>query len=64
MFEKKEVREAYKKTIDEWWTKVKGKEYIIVGTECESFWNWVIGTSGSVCGSKSVGRIVKKLLVG
>ena len=43
MFEK-EVREAYKKTIDEWWTKVKGKEYTCVGIECESFSNWVFGT--------------------
>ena len=60
MFEKKEVREEYKKKMDEEWAKVKGKEYIGVDREYESFRNAVIGTSGSVCGYKSVGRKNKR----
>ena len=60
MFEKKEVKEAYKMKMDEEWAKVKGKEYTGVDHEYESFWNAVIGTSGSVCCYKSVGRKNKK----
>ena len=60
MFEKKEVKEAYKMKMDEEWAKVKGKEYTDVDHEYESFWSAVISTSGSVCGYKSVGRKSKR----
>ena len=48
MFEKKEVREAYKMKMNEEWAMVKGKEYTGVDHEYESFWNAVISTPGCV----------------
>ena len=54
VFKKKEVKEAYKMKMDEEWAKVKGKEYTSVDHQCESFWNAVINTSGSVRWYKSV----------